>query len=53
MGQMRLLPGLLTPTQCTSLDIGTPKIINFPFVPKGNLIVFSCPNIYGKHFITG
>ena len=25
--------------------IGTPKTINFPFVPNGKLIVFRCPNI--------
>ena len=27
------------------LSIGTPKIINFPFVSNGKLIVFRCPNI--------
>ena len=27
------------------LSIGTPKIINFPFVSSGKLMVFRCPNI--------
>ena len=27
------------------LSIGTPKTINFPFVPNGKLMVFRCPNI--------
>ena len=27
------------------LSIGTPKIINFPFVSKGKLMFFRCPNI--------
>ena len=25
------------------LSIGTPKIINFPFVPNGKFIIFRCP----------
>ena len=28
---------------CSS--IGTPKIINFPFVPNGKFIIFRCPKI--------
>ena len=28
------------------LHIGTPKTINFPFVPNGKLMVFRCPNTY-------
>ena len=28
-----------------SLSIGTPKTVNFPFVPNGKLMVFRCPNI--------
>ena len=28
------------------LSIGTPKTINFPFVPNGKLIVFRCLNSY-------
>ena len=28
-----------------SLNIGAPKIINFPFVPNGKLIIFRCPKI--------
>ena len=31
------------------LSIGTPKIINFPFVPNGKLIIFRCPKIWA-HF---
>ena len=27
------------------LSIGTPKIINFPFVPNGKLIIFRCSRI--------
>ena len=27
------------------LSIGTPKIINFPFVPNEKLMIFRCPNI--------
>ena len=27
------------------LSIGTSRIINFPFVPNGKLMVFRCPNI--------
>ena len=27
------------------LNIGTPKIINFPFVPNGKLMIFMYPNI--------
>ena len=27
------------------LSIGTPKTINFPFVPNGKLTVFKCPKI--------
>ena len=27
------------------LSIGTPKIINFPFVSNGKLMVFRCSNI--------
>ena len=26
-------------------SIGTPKIINFPFVSNGKLMIFRCPNI--------
>ena len=28
------------------LSIGIPKIIYFPFVPNGKLIIFRCPNIW-------
>ena len=28
------------------LSIGTPKIINFPFVSSGKFMVFTCPNIH-------
>ena len=27
------------------LNIGTPKTINFPFVPNGKLMIFRCPSI--------
>ena len=27
------------------ISIGTPKIINFPFVSNGKLMFFRCPNI--------
>ena len=27
------------------LNIGTPKVINFPFVSNGKLMIFRCPNI--------
>ena len=33
------------------LRIGTPKIIHFPFVPNGKLIVFSCPRIQAYYSI--
>ena len=31
------------------LSIGTPKIINFPFVSNGKLMVFRCPNIQAHY----
>ena len=31
------------------LSIGTPKIINFPFVPNGKLIIFRCPKIWAHY----
>ena len=31
------------------LSIGTPKSINFPFVPNGKLMDFRCPNIQAYH----
>ena len=31
------------------LSIGTPKIINFPFVPNGKLIIFRFPKIW-EHY---
>ena len=36
-----------TVTVCTlkCLNIGTPKTINFAFVPNGKLMVFRCPFI--------
>ena len=30
-------------------SFGTPKTINFPFVPNGKLIDFRCPNIQAHH----
>ena len=31
------------------LSIGTPKIINFPFVPNGKFIIFRCPSIWANY----
>ena len=31
------------------LSIGTPKIINFPFVPNGKFIIFRCPNFWAHY----
>ena len=31
------------------LSIGTPKIINFPFVPNGKFIIFRCPKIWAHN----
>ena len=31
------------------LSIGTPKIINFPFVSSGKLMVFRCSNIHTQY----
>ena len=31
------------------LSIGTPKIINFPFVSNGKFMVITCPNIQAHH----
>ena len=31
------------------LSIVTPKIINFPFVPNGKLIIFRCPKIWAHY----
>ena len=31
------------------LNIGTPKTINFPFVPNGKSMDFRCPNISAHH----
>ena len=31
------------------LSIGTPKIVNFPFVSNGKLMVFRCPNIQAHY----
>ena len=41
-----ILIGLVT-LMC--LSIGTPKIINFPFVPNGKFIIFRCPKIWGNY----
>ena len=30
------------------LKIGTPKSINFPFVPNGKLMIFRCPSIQAR-----
>ena len=31
------------------LSIGTPKIINFPFVSNGKFMVITCPSIQAHH----
>ena len=31
------------------LSIGTPKIINFPFVPNGKLNIFRCPKFWAHY----
>ena len=31
------------------LSIGTPKIINFPFVSNGKFMVYTCPNIHAHY----
>ena len=31
------------------LNIGTPKIINFPIVSNGKFMVFTCPNIQAHY----
>ena len=31
------------------LSIGTPNIINFPFVPNGKFIIFRCPKILAHY----
>ena len=31
------------------LSIGTPKIINFPFVSNGKFIIFRCPKIWAHY----
>ena len=31
------------------LSIGTPKIMNFPFVPNGKFITFRCPKILAHY----
>ena len=35
----------LTQPTLKCVSIGTPKVINFPFVSNGKLIIFRCPNI--------
>ena len=36
-------------TTLMCLSIGTPKIINFPFVPNGKFIIFRCPKIQAEY----
>ena len=47
LNQYPLLAGALTTLKC--LSIGTPKIINFPFVSNGKFMVFTCPNIHAHY----
>ena len=37
---------IIDATTCFVAWFGTPKIINFPFVPNGKFIIFRCPNLY-------
>ena len=41
----------ITPLKYTlmCLSIGTPKIINFPFVPNGKFITLKCPKIRANY----
>ena len=43
---LRVVCILARPDKYTAmcLSIGTPKIINFPFVPNGKFVIFRCPN---------
>ena len=47
VGSKYLLPDIKGTLKC--LSIGTPKIINFPFVSNGKLMVFRCPNIQAHY----
>ena len=40
---LEVVTGILITLNC--INIGTPKTINFPFVPNGKLMIFRCPNI--------
>ena len=42
----------LTSVTLVCLNIGTPKTINFSFVPNGKLMVFRCPNILAHYHKT-
>ena len=43
--QKKRLPSFSHWITLMCLSIGTPKIINFPFVPNGKFIIFRCPKI--------
>ena len=47
----QILATVFDPITCTVLGLstGTPKTINFPFVPNGKLIIFRCAKIWA-HF---
>ena len=42
---LKMYPFSLSEVTLKCLSIGTPKIINFPFVSNGKLMVFRFPNI--------
>ena len=42
---VEILSKQVNPVTLRCLSIGTPKIINFPFVSNGKLMIFRCPNI--------
>ena len=35
------------------LSIGTPKTINFPFVPNVRFIIFRCPKLWAHYMLVG
>ena len=46
---LKIYPFSLSEATLKCLSIGTPKIINFPFVSNGKLMVFRCPNIQAHY----
>ena len=47
---VNLVPSALTfNSTLKCLSIGTPNLINFPFVSNGKLMIFRCPNIQAHY----